>query len=702
MKFTIGKKLTSSFLVLAFLVLLSGIIGIAILNKVTQSTDMVVKEKVPIQYSVMKANLIVKAIEKTMSEYINSSSDLAKKEQNLLAQLDEFDMWISMLEYGTSSNKFIKSRSYKIYQALKLNVIVPQSSKEMLKILNTLKKESAVLKKGCTNLVLAHNEYLNYSVTANGQNYPLPLYLMMLEKQHIKIYAALENAVISTVRFDTNTDPDKGMLGTWIRTYKTKNERLNKLVKKVDKYNKKVLDAIVKINADNSYEGKARLLGKSAGSAGRITQLLGKIYDFIIPVYQKLDAAKTEKLNSLAQSAVKIDKGFKDLIKNAEEEMAFAQKNSESLRKNGTTILIVLTIIAVLIAATLGIYISRYLTKNITALANVTKLIAKGNLKNRVELSSKDELGDLASDTNAMTDNLRSMISQITKFSEQLTTSSSDLSDLSSFMSKGTSNVTKRAESVAVAAEEMSTNMDSVAATSEQAAANINTVSIATDEINSSINEISKNSEIGNSITQEAVKKAGSATQKVNELGSAAREISKVTEVISEISEQTNLLALNATIEAARAGEAGKGFAVVASEIKQLAIQTKEATEDIKKRIGSIQNSTSDTAREIEGVTQIIGDINEIVGTIAAAVEEQSATTKEISQNMGQASAGLLEVTENVSQSNLVSSEIAKDISEVSANSNEVLPNCELVSSNSGELKKLAKDLQKLVGQFKL
>ncbi len=702
MRFTIGKKLTASFSMLALLVLLSGIIGIVILNKVTHSTDMVVKEKVPIQYSVMRANMTVKAIEKTMSEYISDSSDLARKEQKLLAQLDEFDMWISMLEHGTSSDKFIKSRSYKIYQALKLNVIVPQSSKKMLKTLNTLKKESAVLKKGCADLVLVHNEYVAYSVTANGKNYDLPLYLMMLEKQHLKIYSALENAIISVVHFDTNTDPAKGMLGTWIRTYKTENKKLNKSIKKLDKYNKKQLGTIVKVNEVNNYDGKARLLSKITGPAARITQILGKTYDFIIPVYQKFDATKTERLNSLAQSAVKINKEFENLIKNAEEEMAFAQKNSELFRKNGTTILIVLTIIAVLIAAILGIYISRYLTKNITALASVTKLIAKGDLKNRVDLSSKDELGDLASDTNAMTDNLRSMISQITEFSEQLINSSSDLSDLSFSMSKGTANVTKRAESVAVAAEEMSTNMDLVATTSEQAATNINTVSIATDEINSSINEISKNSEIGNSISQEAVKKAESATQKVNELGRAAREISKVTEAISEISDQTNLLALNATIEAARAGEAGKGFAVVASEIKQLAIQTKEATEDIKKRIESIQNSTSDTALEIKGVTQIIGDINEIVGTIAAAVEEQSATTKEISQNMGQASAGLLEVTENVSQSNLVSSEIAKDISEVSANSNKVLPDCELVSSNSGELKKLARDLQKLVGQFKL
>ena len=133
MKITIGKKLTFSFLLLAFLVLLSGIVGIIILNKVSKSADAVVKEKVPAQYSVMQASLAVDGIQKDIADYILSSSDLAEKEKELIHHLDILDMWIAMLEFGTSSDKFKKSSAYKTYKKEKLAIEVPQSSKELLK-----------------------------------------------------------------------------------------------------------------------------------------------------------------------------------------------------------------------------------------------------------------------------------------------------------------------------------------------------------------------------------------------------------------------------------------------------------------------------------------------------------------------------------------------------------------------------------------
>lgn len=701
MKLTIGKKLTSSFLLLALLVLLSGIVGIVILNKVSKSGDTVAKEKVPIQYSVMKANLVVEKIQKSIAEYTHSSTGLAQIEKRLLAELDEFDMWISMMEYGTNSDTFKKSPSYKIYKDLKLTIVVPKASPDLLKIVHNVKTKIIPFKKGNTELIKAHNEYLSYSVMSDNRNYELPIYSMLMQKANRDWISLLDNAAITAIEFKGNADPTKGLIGTFTQSFKTEDKGLAKLIKKLEKYNKKLLSFVEKINKVEDSNGKTRVFNKSSGTYERVNQFLGRIQNYVTPIYQKLDAVKVERLNALAQSASTINKELEALVKGAEKEMSLALKESESSKKSGTIFLIVLTIAAVLIAIGLGLWMSRYMTQSITSLADVTKLIAKGDLNNKIDVSSKDELGDLASDTNAMADNLKNIIGQISDYSKQLTNSSSDLTDLATSMSEGAQNMTAKSESVAAAAEEMSTNMNSVAATSEEATTNINTVSIATDEINSSITEIAKNSETGSSITQEAVERTSSATKRVNELGTAAKEISKVTEVISEISEQTNLLALNATIEAARAGEAGKGFAVVASEIKQLAVQTAEATNDIKDRIGSIQDSTSDTVEEIEGVAKIIENVNDIVSTIATAVEEQSATTKEISENMGQASTGLQEVSENVAQSSTVASEIAEDIGDVNTSSNEVLNGSETVRQSSGELKKLAANLQELVSQFK-
>ncbi|MBA3011855.1 MAG: methyl-accepting chemotaxis protein [Proteobacteria bacterium] len=702
MRLTIGKKLTFSFLVLALLVLLSGSVGIMILNKVSRSADAVAKEKLPEQYSVMKANLVVETINKGIIEYLQSSSGLVLLEKNLLENLDEFDMWISMLEQGTASEKFTKSRAYTTYKALKLNIVVPPSSKELQKNVGTLVKESAVFRKNCTDLITAQNQYLGYSVMVDDKTHDLPSYLLILQKDHIDWYKALGDAVNIVIPFGGNTDPEKGLLGTWIHTYKAEDEGLNGLIQKMGTYHEKLMEAAVKINKEDGAKGKANQFSRSTGPLGRIEQYFGKIHAYIGPIYQAIETSKTDKLNNFTQTASRINLELGNLVTGAEKEMSLALKNAEAAKKSGTIFLIVLTLVAVVVAIGLGLFMSRYITKSITSLADVTKRIAQGDLKNKANISSKDELGSLARDTNAMTDNLRKIISQITDYSIQLTTSSSDLNALATAMSGGARNMTEKSQTVAAAAEEMSANMNSVAATSEEAATNINTVSIATDEINSSINEIAKNSETGRAITQEAVKGAESATKRVNELGSAAREISKVTETISDISAQTNLLALNATIEAARAGEAGKGFAVVAAEIKQLALQTAEATKDIRTRIEGIQNSTLDTVTEIESVSKIINRVNEIVATIATAVEEQSATTKEISENMGQASSGLQEVSENVAQTTGVANEIAKDIGDVNTSSNELLENSTLVSNSSEALKKLAGDLQELIRHFKL
>jgi methyl-accepting chemotaxis protein len=702
MKLTIGKKLTLSFLILAILVLLSGTVGIIILNKVSTSVDTVVKEKVPAQYSVMKANLAVEGIQKTIGAYILSSSDLESKEAVLIALLDELDMWITMLELGTSSEKFQKSSAAKTYKKLKLDIDVPRSSGELLKIVSEIKKESIGLHSGTLDLVKAHNDYLAYSYNADGKSYDLPSYILVLRQYLVDWYTSLESVVVSVTNFEKNIDPAKGPIGTWINTYKLEDEEFNKLIKSLAKYHTKLLDTANKINSQNEFEAKDKLLKRNRGNYARVNKYLEQIIEHVTPPFQTLHTTRLEKSADVSEHSEKINSELHKLVKGAEKEMAIALKNAETAKRNGVIFLVVLTIGAVVVALILGIYMSRYMTNSITALANVTKLIAQGELKNKVDITSNDELGDLANDTNAMTDNLRNIISQITSYSNQLTTSSSELTGIAGSMSESARSMTQKSESVAAASEEMSANMNSVAATSEEAATNINTVSIATDEINSSISEIAKSSETGNAITQEAVQRAGSATDRVNELGKAAREISKVTEVISEISEQTNLLALNATIEAARAGEAGKGFAVVASEIKQLALQTADATNDIKKRIDGIQSSTSDTVQEIEGVAKIIENVNDIVSSIAAAVEEQSATTKEISENMTQASSGLQEVSENVAQSTTVASEIARDIGDVNTSSNQVLENSEHVRTSSEGLNKLADDLQKLISQFKL
>ncbi len=370
--------------------------------------------------------------------------------------------------------------------------------------------------------------------------------------------------------------------------------------------------------------------------------------------------------------------------------------------KNLSIILMICVIVAIAVA--MWFIIGMTIVRPISAVVDGLKDIAEGegDLTKTLNITSADEVGELAKWFNIFMEKLRAIISEISNNADSMTSASVDLSNLSGNLSEGADVTSSKSNTVATAAEEMSSNINSVAAATEQASSNMNLVATAAEEMTSTINEIAQNSEQARNITGDAVKQADDASSKIDELGRAAQEISKVTETITEISEQTNLLALNATIEAARAGEAGKGFAVVANEIKELARQTAEATQDIKDRIEGIQRSTSLSVKQVEGISKVINDVNEIVSTIATAVEEQSVTTREIAGNVAQASSGMQEVSDNIAQSSAVSSEIARDIADVNQSSNDMSNSSSQVDMSAQQLSQLAEQLKEMVGRFKI
>jgi len=229
---------------------------------------------------------------------------------------------------------------------------------------------------------------------------------------------------------------------------------------------------------------------------------------------------------------------------------------------------------------------------------------------------------------------LGEMVQTIGRMSNMIAAAAEEMTEVSSRLSDNARDTARQADTATVSSDQVATNVNVVAASSE--------------EMMASIREISKSATEAARVARAAVGIAETTNQTIHQLGDSSQQIGKVIKVITSIAQQTNLLALNATIEAARAGESGKGFAVVANEVKELAKATALATGDIGQKIDAIQKSTQAAINAIAEVSQIINQVNDISNVIAAAVEEQTATTTEIGRNVSAAAMGTSEISTSI------------------------------------------------------
>ncbi|HVP63568.1 MAG TPA: methyl-accepting chemotaxis protein [candidate division Zixibacteria bacterium] len=299
--------------------------------------------------------------------------------------------------------------------------------------------------------------------------------------------------------------------------------------------------------------------------------------------------------------------------------------------------------------------------------------LADGDFTVQIEKQYAGEFNELKNAVNTMVAQVRSALLKIGKETNTLASASEQLGRVSQQMS--------------ASAEETAAQANVVSAASEQVSTNIQTVATGADEMGASIKEIAKNTAEATKIANNAVQLSKTTNDTVRKLGTSSAEIGQVIKVITSIAQQTNLLALNATIEAARAGEAGKGFAVVANEVKELAKQTAQATEDISQKISAIQEDASGAVTAIGQITEVIGQISDIQNTVATAIEEQSATTNEISRNLGEAAKGGADITLNITSV----AQVAKTTTEAAGQT----------QMSAKSLEETAAQLRELVGQFR-
>ena len=351
-----------------------------------------------------------------------------------------------------------------------------------------------------------------------------------------------------------------------------------------------------------------------------------------------------------------------------------------------------------------AIFMASAMARPVTAVTEALEVLAhgEGDLTQRIAITSGDEVGEMAQSFNTFLESQKGMILEILEAFHRVGGASETLNSLATRMSERAVETEGQSQQTATSAIEVHGALRHVVTSMEKTADQVNQMAAATEQISAGISEIAIQSEKARAINQTATTEVQETAASMHGLAKAGEEIGKVTATITEISEQTNLLALNATIEAARAGSAGKGFAVVAGEIKELSRQTTQAAEEIGTLIQNIQKASADGSHRMDAILSTISDIGEIVVTIAAAMEEQTAATREIAGNVGTTSSSLSEMTREVVGHVEVLDGAVEKVRYVSQAVGEMREESGRVSGSAEELKGLATEVRTLLNRFQV
>lgn len=401
--------------------------------------------------------------------------------------------------------------------------------------------------------------------------------------------------------------------------------------------------------------------------------------DRIVALYREGTPASIKAANELAVSkpitVMTTTTGpLEEMSSRAVADSATAIRDLESTKTTTRSVLLVTALLTLVLAMVLVSLVTRSITVPLRRTVALIRNMATGDLRQRLESPSRDELGQMGAALNESLDRMSDTIGGIESGAVSLSAASEELSVTSHRMSASSEESATQAAAVAAAAEQISRSIQAVAATSE--------------ELVASEAEIAKSAAMAAQVASAGVAAAGRANETVNALGESSAEIGEVVAVITSIAEQINLLALNATIEAARAGEVGKSFAVVADEVKDLARKTAQSSGTIGRKVIQMQASAEHAVAAIGGITDVITRIDQLQSVVAAAVEEQAAATNEISRSVNEAAAG--------------SSEIARGIGDVSQVARDTSQDTAATYQSADDLARLAASLTGLVGKFQV
>ncbi len=345
-------------------------------------------------------------------------------------------------------------------------------------------------------------------------------------------------------------------------------------------------------------------------------------------------------------------------------------------------------LLQILLYFLIGWVVKRFVVKPVSEIKGHLNDLVSGDMTQPVDISRRDEMGEVLCVVQSSKVLLGSIIDQITSVSSHIDARARHLTDSMSNVEQSSHSLSEAASSMASAVEEMSVSIDHVsdnAGEVRKISAHSKTLAIQGSEVTQQV--------VGDmfSITQAVMRTA----QTMQALGMKSEQIQDIVKAIKEIAEQTNLLALNAAIEAARAGEQGRGFAVVADEVRNLAEKTRKSTQEIATMTNEIRESTQLAVTEV-------GATVEMVKSGAALTEKAGSAIIEINEGASRVLNGVEDISLSIREQSQASREIAVNVEKVAQMSEQTSAAVNEVTMTVSKLEQLAEALENSVGNFKV
>ena len=434
---------------------------------------------------------------------------------------------------------------------------------------------------------------------------------------------------------------------------------------------------------------------------------------------EPLNAAKDSAKLSLGDARVKLDVMdylLKGLVTQERDNAKAEAEKTSVIFQQSLVLLLAFIIGGVLLGVVLGLVISRMISVPLKGGLELSQAIAAGDLTKTIDIDRKDEIGMLAQSLNTMNVKLREIVGAVQQNAEQLASSSQEISASARKLTEGAQSQASTLEETAASVEELTASVEQVAEHAQSQAAGVEQGTASMAQVQKAIEEVSGNlTDIAN-LTGKSVEKATEGAKAVehvvngiNLIAASSEKIGGIIDVISDIADQTNLLALNAAIEAARAGEHGRGFAVVAAEVGKLADRSASSTKEIAglikesvKNVSEGVKTANDSQKAMQEIREGARKAKEMTAGLVSSMKRQVAAIHQLASALS----NINEMSSSISAATEEQTTNAKQVSKAVENVNELTQSAAStageMSAATEELSGMARELQRMMRQFKI